>query len=395
MNMRNDTAVQHRHYIESILSRCGSDALSDPVRHSWLRCLRHHSLDPLQPRQPPVIEQSDLQRRREQLGLAYAIVKAEMRRICEHMDMSFGMAFTDTDGVILKYAGATGFADAARRAGFMDGAIWSEVEQGTNGMGTCLVERKAITIEQQEHFLARNIGLTCYATPLRDGQGRLFGVLDISSLQRLSRAPMLALLTISAANIENRLLLAAAASDAHVLRFHRHHDCLDTNAEALLVFDDQGVIQGMNRTAMQLLDVESRESLCGTLLEAWLQVDVDRFVTGEHCAPLINRHGERVGYAQIVRAAQSRRAASVNANPSGAHPSGEMPRGAMGTPSSASGSMRQRVAEAERATLLRALEQCDWNVSAAARRLRIGRKTLYRKLQKHQLTRRNPGTSTK
>jgi transcriptional regulator of acetoin/glycerol metabolism len=45
------------------------------------------------------------------------------------------------------------------------------------------------------------------------------------------------------------------------------------------------------------------------------------------------------------------------------------------------------LSEAERDALRRTLEMCQWNVSAAAARLHISRRTIYRKIHRHGLLR--------
>jgi sigma-54 dependent transcriptional regulator, acetoin dehydrogenase operon transcriptional activator AcoR len=45
------------------------------------------------------------------------------------------------------------------------------------------------------------------------------------------------------------------------------------------------------------------------------------------------------------------------------------------------------LSEAERNALRRTLEMCEWNVSAAAARLHISRRTIYRKIHRHGLLR--------
>ena len=45
---------------------------------------------------------------------------------------------------------------------------------------------------------------------------------------------------------------------------------------------------------------------------------------------------------------------------------------------------------AERDALRRTLESCQWNVSAAAARLNISRRTIYRKIHRHGLLRHVP-----
>jgi transcriptional regulator of acetoin/glycerol metabolism len=45
------------------------------------------------------------------------------------------------------------------------------------------------------------------------------------------------------------------------------------------------------------------------------------------------------------------------------------------------------LSDAERNALRRTLEMCQWNVSAAAERLHISRRTIYRKIHRHGLLR--------
>jgi two-component system response regulator HydG len=52
----------------------------------------------------------------------------------------------------------------------------------------------------------------------------------------------------------------------------------------------------------------------------------------------------------------------------------------------ATGEPMQAVRDAEREVLLKALRECNWNRSLAAKRLAIGRRTLYDKLAKHGIS---------
>lgn len=65
--------------------------------------------------------------------------------------------------------------------GFVEGTDWSEAAEGTNGIGTCLVEQRPVTIDRAQHFFHRNIAMSCMGAPLFDHEGELAGVLDISS----------------------------------------------------------------------------------------------------------------------------------------------------------------------------------------------------------------------
>src|SRR5215469_10177464 len=61
------------------------------------------------------------------------------------------------------------------------GGVWSEEAEGTNGTGTCVVERRPITVHQSQHFRSRHIGSSCSAAPIFGVNDELIGVLDISS----------------------------------------------------------------------------------------------------------------------------------------------------------------------------------------------------------------------
>ena len=61
------------------------------------------------------------------------------------------------------------------------GTVWSEECEGTNGIGTCLVEQRALTIHRDQHFYSRNTLLSCTTAPIHDHEGNLAAALDVSS----------------------------------------------------------------------------------------------------------------------------------------------------------------------------------------------------------------------
>jgi transcriptional regulator of acetoin/glycerol metabolism len=67
--------------------------------------------------------------------------------------------------------------------GLWTGAVWSEKSEGTNGIGTCLVEQRALTIDRDQHFFARNALLSCTTAPIFDEHGELAAAIDVSSCQ--------------------------------------------------------------------------------------------------------------------------------------------------------------------------------------------------------------------
>src|SRR6185503_13948340 len=135
---------------------------------------------------------------------------------------------TDRDGVLLSYYGDPSFRHAAARAGLVPGGVWSERHGGTNGMGTCLAERTPLIVHRDQHFFARNTGLTCCAAPIFDPAGELAAVLD-----------------------------------AFVVRFHSRPELVGTSSEGMLAFDAEGRIAAVDRNALFQLGCKQAADLMG------------------------------------------------------------------------------------------------------------------------------------
>jgi sigma-54 dependent transcriptional regulator, acetoin dehydrogenase operon transcriptional activator AcoR len=254
----------HARLIESAVKGCAdSNSIGQAVRRSWSRCLSTYSLDPSQIKKPLMVERSDLEARCERIGAVLPIARIEMLGLSRQMaHTQYGIMLTDHDGVILSYVGDPAFSMTARRSGFREGAIWSEQELGTNGMGTCIMTRESIVVHRADHFLVQNTDLTCSAAPIFDMQGRVVAALDISGCSTGAQTHTLALVEIAALNIENRALLHAC-KPYFVLRFHRCAEFVSTPGEGVMAFDEGGTIMGANRSALEMLGYADHKSLCG------------------------------------------------------------------------------------------------------------------------------------
>ncbi|MGQ0701179.1 MAG: sigma-54-dependent Fis family transcriptional regulator [Panacagrimonas sp.] len=274
MHSSEDRAVHVRRIELAVRGRPDSHPVDLAVRHSWSRCLGSYSLDPLQVKKPQIVEHGDLQARREKLGSLLPIARIEMLNLARQMQHSqCGIMLTDSEGVILCYVGDPAFSATARRSGFREGAVWSERELGTNGMGTCLMTQRPIVIDRSEHFLLQNTELTCSAAPIFDAQGRLLAALDISGCSTAAQSHTLVLIDLAAQNIENRALLASCRTH-YMMRFHPHAEFVSTFGEGVLAFDEAGSIVGANRSALALLGHRDHETLCGRRVDSIFETTV-------------------------------------------------------------------------------------------------------------------------
>ncbi len=297
----------HADHIGNLIRRHGSDQpITEVVRNSWSRCIHSYALDPQEVKRPNSVEQPDLQARRERLGVLLGIARIEMEalgKLIKHSEYS--IMLTDRDGVILSYVGDSGFSATARRSGFREGVMWSEREMGTNGMGTCLTEGHSVVIHRTDHFLAQNTQLTCCAAPIFDMRGELLAALDISGASSNPQSHTLALVDMAAQNVENRTLLSAC-KDLHLVRFHRCAEFVSTPGEGVLVFDDQGIVKGVNRSGLTLLGQRSHEAVCGQRVEQVLDTSI---VTLMRLAAQRGYRAESLG----LKASQRRWFATVHA----------------------------------------------------------------------------------
>jgi sigma-54 dependent transcriptional regulator, acetoin dehydrogenase operon transcriptional activator AcoR len=338
----------------------------DYVKRSWLRCLDDYSLHPESNAQASVVSRQELLARRDQNAELVAFADVEMAQLYRQLaDSGHSIILTDRDGVLLSYCGDPTFKEAASRAGLVPGAVWSERYGGTNGMGTCLLEQRPLIVHREQHFLVRNIGLTCCAAPIYDHRNKLIAVLDASGAWDRAQQHTLVLVNMSAQMIENRLFLHRFR-DAFVLRFHSRPELVGTWSEGLIALDAAGAVLALDRNArFQLGCIQSGE-LINAPLEGVFDIALGSLFGRSRKQPFqpLPVHEARHGGRFFV----------VAQLPNTTQP-------APGAPTAADEVQGlNALARAEREALLDELEREDGNISHVARNLRISRNAVYRKI---------------
>ncbi|MGP1615308.1 MAG: sigma-54-dependent Fis family transcriptional regulator, partial [Pollutimonas bauzanensis] len=114
--------------------------VSAAVTLSWTRCINDYGLDPESKRLPPVLTQTELLERRERSRILLAEARQEMNILYQQLaDPELAVVLVHTDGSILHMVAAASLEHNLSMLGLRPGAVWSEEQAGTNGMGTCLV----------------------------------------------------------------------------------------------------------------------------------------------------------------------------------------------------------------------------------------------------------------
>ncbi|WP_426134559.1 sigma-54-dependent Fis family transcriptional regulator [Pseudomonas sp. PWP3-1b2] len=278
--MHNDHFSRHARQVLTVAH--GRDPSSDPsIARSWRRCLEDYHLDPAVSIAPTVLEHGRLLESRERLQQVLHIAGTEMNSLHQQLSgAGHAVLLTDARGVILNCVTAPSERKIFERAGLWLGADWSEACEGTNGIGTCLVERQSLTIHRDEHFRGRHTGLTCSASPVFDPHGELLAVLDVSSareaVSRQSQFHTMALVNLSAKMIESCYFLRHF--EHHwLLRFHLQAESVGLFSEGLLAFDGEGRICAVNQSALNLLG-QVRGGLLEQPVEAFFDCSLDQLL---------------------------------------------------------------------------------------------------------------------
>ncbi|HTH61173.1 MAG TPA: sigma-54-dependent Fis family transcriptional regulator [Paraburkholderia sp.] len=240
---------------------------SDSVTQSWTRCVNEFHLDPSRFVVPPVLTERELAARREALSDLIACSKLEMTTLYQQLaDPELAVVLADAEGVIVHQVASVPFAETVAADGFRVGALWSEREAGTNGMGTCLAERDCVAVRQHEHFYPRYTSLTCSAAPIFDDRGEIAGVLDVTSRSKLLQQHSLVLVGMSRQMIENRLI-DARYRHANMIHFHSRPEFVGTLHGGKLAVGDDSTVLAANRSALFQLGFRSLAELRGKRIE--------------------------------------------------------------------------------------------------------------------------------
>ena len=157
-------------------------AAHSPVVASWTRSSKLHSLSPERDVSPERVADTSLAREREALGRLLEAAQPSLDQVFELVgNAGCSVVMASSTGVVIDRRGKVADDDTFKSWGLWTGAVWTERSQGTNAIGTSLVEQRPVMIHRDEHFLNRNTILSCMTAPVHGELGGLAAVIDVSS----------------------------------------------------------------------------------------------------------------------------------------------------------------------------------------------------------------------
>ncbi len=230
-------------------------AASSALAASWRRSLHYYCLDPETQAPPGRVDETELRAARERLGRLAEIAAPTIERLLRAVGRSgCSVLLTDSEGLIVERRGMAGDDEAFAEMGLWAGVNWSEGHEGTNGIGTCLVEQRPVIIHRNQHFYTRNTDMSCIGSPVFDAGGRLAAVLDVSSCRADLSEELTCLIATVASDAAHRIesdnfraafpgyRIVMAPTDGH-------------HGSALLAVDGYDLVVGATRVARQILDL--------------------------------------------------------------------------------------------------------------------------------------------
>ncbi|MEU2541168.1 transcriptional regulator [Streptomyces iakyrus] len=156
----------------------GTAALRHEVTESWARSLG--SVDPGRD-SAPVTDGGRVHQRwtSSPLYRPVSALAGELHSIAE--DAGFVTAVTDEAGTILWTCGGPTMRRRAEQVNFAPGGRWDEQAMGTNALSLALRTGRPSSVFSAEHLVSALHGWVCYCAPVHGRDGRVLGVLDLST----------------------------------------------------------------------------------------------------------------------------------------------------------------------------------------------------------------------
>jgi transcriptional regulator of acetoin/glycerol metabolism len=311
---------EHVSHADQVYASANSAMASSAVVASWRRCMTMHRLAPEDRRMPERVTEQELSGARKQSDFLVRQARDELDRLFTVVGRAgCCILMTDSKGIALDRRGAASDDKDFHALGLWTGSVWTEESIGTNGIGTAIADDRPISIIRDQHFFSSNIDLSCTTAPIRDHRGILVGALDVSTCRNDATEGTIAILS-------QTVREAACRIELNLFR------AAFSGARFVMVPSETG-------SPMALLAVDRDDLVIGATRAARsaLRLDDDRIAAGIPASDVLQE---------------------------------------------TSGDASERLGDAERSALLRALSRVHGNVSLAAQVLGVSRSTLHRKMKR-------------
>ncbi|KEJ01196.1 ATPase AAA [Clostridium botulinum A2B7 92] len=165
---------------------------------------------------------------------------------------NFFVILTDGDGCILNVIGDESILKEAFNVKMIPGAYMDEKNMGTNAMSMALSEKSPIQISGEDHYVKAYHRWTCSAAPIKDINGKIIGILDLTGYSENVHSHTLGMVA-AATNAIEKMIELNNYNRALQISKKSIENVFNSIQRAILRVDLSGAINTINNNAIELL----------------------------------------------------------------------------------------------------------------------------------------------
>jgi transcriptional regulator of acetoin/glycerol metabolism len=223
------------------------------IYESWIRC-KEMGVDPNLESATIVLHGKDLtdevERKKDFLDIAIPVIQDFYSVV---QGSGFGIWISNEEGIILKGIADPDIYKYNCSGGLSVGADWKEAAVGTNAIGTCLHIKAPIQVIWTEHYCKLGQRAACSAAPVKDAEGQIVGIINMTGFKEEANPHTLALVIAVAKFIERQLHLQSLNNLVMGL--------IESLPSGIMLVNAEGIITFINDRASEILKADSKHFL--------------------------------------------------------------------------------------------------------------------------------------
>lgn len=221
---------------------------------SWRRCANVYGIDP-DVVVPPEPDKAGWRDACERDDLMIEVARDYLDRLFHHFaEEDCGVYLANADGMILDLRTNRSLDAWEREPARWLGTTYAEQLLGTNGVGTCIAEKRLVTLRADQHLLTCYTNLDCISAPIFSPNGDVLGCVCVNQRTNDWNGRLNNFISTTVAHFARRVEIEVFARTFPNSRFVlaspiARHPC------AVLALDQDDYVVGATRGARQILDL--------------------------------------------------------------------------------------------------------------------------------------------
>lgn len=217
-----------------------SSRINKRLAESWYRS-REAQVNPHSGKGRSILPPDLLNSQKEKYALLQTIAQPHLDKLKQFAkDLGMIALLIDPEGYVLSMSGSLQTKNEAAQINFVEGVRWTEDEVGTNAIGTALLTEEPIMVTGSEHYSVASHRWSCAAAPIRNDDGKLLGILDVSCPVDRAHPYTLGMVSSVAYTIERELSIRSHRDEMELMQ--QSMDLLESDKPVIICSTKQTVV---------------------------------------------------------------------------------------------------------------------------------------------------------